>query len=74
MSNDKVKVSLKLEDIPMIIETTEELLQENKQLQERINKAIDSYENRNKYKKKRFYNGLNVGDLMYEILKGENNE
>lgn len=34
MANNKIKVSFKLEDFPMVIEEMEKLLQENKQLKE----------------------------------------
>lgn len=42
-------------------------------LQERINKAIEIYENRNsiKFKKQRFMEDKDTVDLMYDILKGE---
>ena len=36
----------------------------------KINKAIDQYENRNKYKKERFMKDVDVATMMYEILKG----
>ena len=41
MANNKIEVSFKLEDIPMIIETLEKIQNENKQLKEKIN----DYEN-----------------------------
>lgn len=36
MTNNKIEVSFKLEDIPMIIETLEKIQNENKQLKEKI--------------------------------------
>ena len=41
MTNNKIEVSFKLEDIPMIIETLEKIQNENKQLKEKLN----TYEN-----------------------------
>ena len=43
------------------------------QAQSRIDKAIEIYENRNsiKFKKQRFMEDKDTGDLMYDILKGE---
>lgn len=38
MNKEKIKVDFKLEDIPMIIKTMEQLQQENKQLKEEIKK------------------------------------
>lgn len=72
---EKIKVDFKLEDIPMIIDTMEQLQQENKQLKERIDKAIEylkSYDDgcytdsSLKYKVAE----LNITELL-EILKGE---
>ena len=39
MTNNKIEVSFKLEDIPMIIETLEKIQNENKQLKEDKKKA-----------------------------------
>ena len=41
--------------------------------EERINKAMEIYENKTsiEYKKKRFMEEKNTSDLMYEVLKGE---
>lgn len=49
---------------------------EIKKLKDRISKAIDQYENcyKTKYKKQRFIEGKSIADMMYEILKGEDNE
>ena len=47
MANGKVTVSFKAEDIPMIIETMEELQQENKQLKEVIQNASDTLDSHN---------------------------
>lgn len=44
---------------------------EKEKLQQRIDKAIEMYEDREKYKKKRFMENKSIADLMYEILKGE---
>jgi len=60
----------------MAIETMIGQSQGLDELQNRINKAKEIYENRNsiKYKKKRFMEGKNTSDLMYEVLKEEKNE
>ena len=49
-----------------------ELKEENERLNIAINKAIEIYENRNsiRFKKQRFMEDKDTGDLMYDILKG----
>lgn len=49
------------------------MIDRNDEKQDRIDKALKIYENRNsvRFKKQRFMEDKDTGDLMYDVLKGE---
>lgn len=76
MSKDTITVSLKLEDIPMLIETMEELQQENKQLKDNWNKLKEMLPNVSKHYKNQFQLFSancceHILEIMQELEKGD---
>ena len=72
MSKDTISVNMNVYDIPIVVEQLKKLEQENKQLKERIDKAIEyikQYGNLYCLKDKQFKDYQQYKDLL-DILKG----